>query len=110
MSEQLKDTVEKEKKSDLLEHTKFINADEYSEDELKTLTKLYNESFRDIKEGEIIRGKIVGISGDNVVLDVGFKSDGTIHRSEFSSTDEIKLGTEIDIVIESVEDEEGNLV
>ena len=110
MSEQEKETVETGKKSDLLEHTKFMNADEYTDDELKTLMKMYNESFKDIKEGEIIKGKIVGMSGDNVVLDVGFKSDGTIHKSEFASTEEIKMGTEIEIVIESVEDEEGNLV
>lgn len=93
-----------------LEGGKFINSDEYSEDELKSLAKLYSESFRDIKEGEIIQGKIVGITADNVVVDVGFKSDGTISKSEFNSTEEIKIGEQIDIVIESVEDEEGNLV
>ena len=89
---------------------KFLNADEYSEEELATLAKLYDESFRDIKEGEIIQGKIVGITDDNIVLDVGFKSDGTIARNEFAATDEIKLGAEVDIVIESVEDDEGNVV
>ncbi len=89
---------------------KFLNADEYSEEELATLAKLYDESFKDIKEGEIIQGKIVGITDDNIVLDVGFKSDGTIPRNEFAATDEIKLGAEVDIVIESVEDDEGNVV
>ncbi|MFC2135046.1 30S ribosomal protein S1 [Bacteroidota bacterium] len=122
MSEQEKEAVEQEavelqpeavepkKKSVVLEKTKFMNADEFSEEELEALSRLYNDSFKDIKEGEIIKGTIVGVSGDNIVLDVGFKSDGTIHKSEFNSTDEIKIGTEIEIVIESVEDEEGNLV
>ncbi|MFA3782768.1 30S ribosomal protein S1 [Melioribacteraceae bacterium 4301-Me] len=89
---------------------KYINAEEYSEEELKSLAKLYSESFRDIKEGEILKGKIVGINADNVVIDVGFKSDGTIPKTEFSATEEIKIGDDIDVVIESVEDEEGNLV
>lgn len=105
MSELQKDTMSK-----VSEQTKFINAEEYSPEELEQLSKLYSESFRDIKEGEIIQGTIVGIDGDNVVVDLGFKSDGTIPKSEFSATEEIKIGSKIDIVIESVEDEEGNLV
>ncbi|MDH7604239.1 MAG: 30S ribosomal protein S1 [Melioribacter sp.] len=105
MSDLQKDTMQK-----LSEQAKFVNAEEYSSEELELLSKLYSESFRDIKEGEIIQGTIVGIDGDNVVVDVGFKSDGTIPKSEFSSTEEIKIGSKIDIVIESVEDEEGNLV
>ena len=108
MSEQEKDMAAKAK--DHLDNFKFMNADEYSEEELTALSKLYDESFRDIKEGEIISGKIVGINNDNIVLDVGFKSDGSIPKSEFSATEEIKIGETVDIVIESVEDEEGNLV
>ncbi|MEW6507521.1 MAG: 30S ribosomal protein S1 [Bacteroidota bacterium] len=105
MSELEKDTIKK-----VSDPGKFINLDEYSPEELQTLSKLYSESFRDIKEGEIISGTIVGISGENVVVDVGFKSDGTIPKSDFNATEEIKIGNLIDIVIESVEDEEGNLV
>jgi len=105
MSEQVKDTMKR-----VSDAGKFINIDEYSPEELETLVKLYSESFRDIKEGEIIQGTIVGINGDNVVVDVGFKSDGSISKSEFTATEEIKIGNKIDIVIESVEDEEGNLV
>jgi small subunit ribosomal protein S1 len=105
MSDQVKET--KKKVSD---RVKFINEDEYSQEELQELSKLYSESFRDIKEGEILQGTIVGVSSDNVVVDVGFKSDGTISKNEFNATEEIKVGTKIDVVIESVEDEEGNLV
>jgi small subunit ribosomal protein S1 len=106
MSDNEKKAVDKE----LLEKPKFINAEEYSDEELQELAKMYDESFRDIKEGEIIQGKIVGVNDDNVIIDVGFKSDGSIPKSEFASTEEIKIGSEVDIVIESVEDEEGNLV
>ena len=110
MSEQEKDELVEEKKAAPFDKSRFINADEYSDEELQTLAGLYDSSFRDIKEGEIIAGKIVGISDDNVVIDVGFKSDGTIPKNEFNATEEIKLGAEVDIVIESVEDEEGNVV
>ncbi|MFZ6033293.1 MAG: 30S ribosomal protein S1 [Melioribacter sp.] len=99
-----------EKVQNQLDNVKFINPEEYTEEELQTLTKLYSESFRDIKEDEIIQGTIVGIHGDNVVIDVGYKTDGTIPKSEFSATEEIKIGNKVDIVIESFEDEDGNLV
>jgi len=89
---------------------RFINSEEYSQEELQSLEKLYENSFKDIKEGEIIRGRISSISGDNVVVDVGFKSDGTISREEFDPNQELKVGLDVDIVIESIEDEEGNLV
>ncbi len=102
--------IKEEVKSGAVVPTKFMNADEYSPEELQTLAKLYDQSFQDLKEGEIIKGKIVGITEDNVVLDIGFKSDGSISRNDFSPTEEIKLGQDIDVVIESTEDEDGNLV
>ncbi len=99
-----------EKVQNQSDNVKFINPEEYSEEELKALKKLYSESFRDIKEDEIMQGTIVGIHGDNVVIDVGYKTDGTIPKSEFLATEEIKIGNKVDIVIESFEDEDGNLV
>lgn len=110
MSEETKESVEITKARDLVEKTKYFNADEYSEAELLALTNMYNDSFKDIKEGEIITGKIVAISGDNVVVDVGFKSDGTVPKNEFAPDEELKIGQEIEIVIENAEDKEGNVV
>jgi small subunit ribosomal protein S1 len=109
MSEETKEQVE------TVQHPgkgkdKYLNADEYSPEELEVLSKLYSQSFKDVKEGEIIKGKIVGIQGDNVILDVGFKSEGTIPKADFSAGEEIKIGQDVEIVIESVEDGEGNLV
>lgn len=97
-------------KIDSVGKAKFFNADEYSEEELLTFANLYNDSFKNIREGEIIKGRIVGITSDHVILDVGFKSDGTISRNEFSPEEELKIGGDVEIVIESVEDEEGNLL
>jgi len=110
MSEQEEETKEEVVKEINFDASKFMNADEYSPEELQTLARLYDQSFQDLKEGEIIKGKIVGITDDNVVLDIGFKSDGTISRNDFTSTEELKIGSEVDVVIESTEDEDGNLV
>jgi small subunit ribosomal protein S1 len=89
---------------------KSFNDDSYSQEEFLTLAKLYSDSFRDVKEGEMIKGKIVRIQDDNVIIDVGFKSEGSIPKSEFKEYEEIKVGREIEVVLESVEDQEGNLV
>jgi small subunit ribosomal protein S1 len=96
------DDYEKAKKS--------FNDDTYSKEEFLTLAKLYSDSFRDVKEGELIKGRIVRIQDDNVIIDVGFKSEGSIPKSEFKEYEEIKVGREIEVVLESVEDQEGNLV
>lgn len=89
---------------------KFFYEDEYSPEEFAALSKLYGESFRDVKEGELIKGKIVQIQNDNVIVDIGFKSEGSVPKDEFHSSEEIKIGQEIEVVLESVEDQEGNLV
>jgi small subunit ribosomal protein S1 len=82
----------------------------YTQEEFLSLAKLYSDSFRDVKEGELIKGKIVRIQDDSVILDVGFKSEGSISKTEFTNADELKIGREVDVVLESVEDPEGNLV
>jgi small subunit ribosomal protein S1 len=115
MSELEKDAKQEEAseqtvKVDLASNSKFMNPEEYSESELAEYEKLYENSFNDIVEGEIVAGRIVGISDDHIVLDVGFKSDGSIPKNEFASTEELEIGGTVDIVIESVEDSEGNLV
>jgi small subunit ribosomal protein S1 len=89
--------------------TKF-DREEYSEEEFLELAKLYSDSFHDVQEGELIKGTIVGIQDDNVIIDVGFKSEGSIHITEFGEDPQLKIGDEIEVVIESVEDHEGNLV
>jgi len=111
MSEETKETTQNIMSDDDYEKAKKnFNDEEYSKEEFLSLAKLYTESFKDLKEGEIVTGKIVRIQGDNVILDVGFKSEGTISKSEFHESEEIIVGKEVEVVLESVEDQEGNLV
>jgi len=104
----------KEKPSNVLEDfekakNKFNTLD-YTQEEFEQLANLYTESFRDVKQGEMVKGRLVRIQGDNVIIDVGFKSEGTIPRSEFGEDATLEVGQEIEVVLESVEDLEGNLV
>ena len=111
MSEETNEVIENNVNADDFEKAKkSFNDDEYSQDEFLTLAKLYLDSFKDVKEGELIKAKIVQIQGDNIILDVGFKSEGSISKNEFENKDEIKIGDEVEVVLESVEDKDGNLV
>jgi len=109
MSE-VKETTLKKLSPDEYEKAKAkFNDEEYSQEEFLALAKLYSDSFRDVKEGEMIKGKVVRVQGDNVIVDVGFKSEGTIPKTEFPEN-ELKVGQVIEVVLESVEDKDGNLV
>ena len=111
MSEETKDTTKGVATVDDYEKAKKnFNDEEYSQEEFLALAKLYTESIKDVKEGELIKGKIVRIQGDQIILDVGFKSEGSIPKNEFHESEEIKVGNEVEVVLDSVEDQDGNLV
>lgn len=72
--------------------------------------KLYAESIKAFSEGEIVKGKIVEITSKEVVVDIGYKSEGAISISEFSDPDALKIGDEVEVYLESKEDENGMVV
>ncbi len=71
---------------------------------------IYDETFRKLQEGDIVKGKIVAVNEKEVVIDIGFKSEGFVPTAEFHNPQDIKVGNEIDVLIESMEDDEGHLV
>ncbi|MEW6410243.1 MAG: 30S ribosomal protein S1 [Nitrospirota bacterium] len=76
------------------------------------IQRLYEESFKSIKEGTIVKGKIIQVLQDGVVVDVGYKSEGIIPLQEFQKEEleRLSLGSEIDVYIEEWEDAEGNMI
>jgi small subunit ribosomal protein S1 len=91
-------------------NTKDFVAKDYSEDEFKKYIELYEKTFNVIKENEIAKGKIVAISDNDVLIDIGFKSDGRVPVDEFLDPDNLKIGDEVEIFVEKIEDKEGQLV
>jgi len=75
-----------------------------------SLEELYNQSLKNIKEGEIVKGKIVGITDTDVLVDIGYKSEGIIPLREFINPKEVQLGAETDVLVEQKEDENGRIV
>ena len=82
----------------------------YSKEEVDQMLSLYEKTFGTIKEGEIVKGKVLSISNNEVAVDIGFKSEGFVPLSEFSSTENLKVGDEIEVYLESIEDKDGHLV
>src|ERR1700742_1000962 len=64
----------------------------YSDSDREQLEKMYDGTFSSITKGEIISGTVVSINNKDVVLNVGFKSDGLVSVSEFRDTPELKVG------------------
>ena len=67
-----------------------------------TLEELYNQSIKIIKEGQIVKGKIVAVKQKEVIVDVGFKSEGIVAIAEFAK-DDLEVGKEVDFLIESID-------
>ncbi len=82
----------------------------YTEAERKELTSQYEETLTSVLENEIVKGKITAISDGDVVLDIGFKSDGLVPTSEFRDTPDLAPGDQIDVYVEQQEDARGQLV
>lgn len=75
------------------------------------LSKLYEESIKEFKADTILKGKIVDIiANKEVMIDVGYKSEGSVPISEFALPQEIKVGDEIEVYLESLENELGLVV
>ncbi|MDD4956516.1 MAG: 30S ribosomal protein S1 [Candidatus Omnitrophica bacterium] len=74
------------------------------------LAALYEQSISDIREGEILKGTIVHIGEKEVLVDVGYKSEGIVMKSEISDPEELKVGGPIDVMLESKENELGMVV
>ncbi len=77
--------------------------------ERKELEELYNQSIKIMREGDIIKGRVVSISQNDVLVDVGFKSEGIVALSQFQQSD-LVINQELDFFVDSIEDDAGAIV
>ena len=81
----------------------------YSDSEKKNLEDLYTKSFKSIDEQAVIMGTVVSINSREVVVNIGFKSDGVISASELRYNTNLKIGDEVEVYVENQEDANGQL-
>ena len=106
-------TVKDEQDKQTLEPETLSSSDEQeSDEEMDSMHDLYEQSFRNIQEGEVIRGRIVQVSDDFVMVDIGYKSEGQISIHEFrdeSGKMQADVGDEIDVLLEFHDDDDGSI-
>lgn len=82
----------------------------YSKDEREKLESLYSTSLKSIVEHEVLEGTIVGLTTKDAVINIGYKSDGSVPLSELRYNPDYKIGDSIEVYVESQEDKTGQLV
>lgn len=84
--------------------------EEYTEAEYSEMLGLYDKTMSEFVEGELVVGKILAVNDKEVAVDIGFKSEGVIPIEEFSRRDSVKVGDDIEVFLDNVEDKDGQLV
>jgi len=85
------------------------NVSHYSENDRVKYDKVYDNTFVQIEDGEIIRGSVVALTKTDVVVNIGFKSDGLVSLNEFRDVPGLKIGDEVEVMVVEKEDRQGNL-
>ncbi len=107
--EQPEEQPEEQTPADMAATEDAIALDDVSSPE--ELERLYEESLKHIQEGEIVRGRIIQIERDTVLVDVGYKSEGLIDLDEFANGGkDLQVGEEIDVLLEEKEDRDGQVI
>jgi small subunit ribosomal protein S1 len=95
---------------EVLENNNGLEEREYSDSEYQELSKLYEKTMSSITQGEIVKGRIVHIGDSYVAVDIGFKSEGAVPVAEFPNIKEMRIGDEVEVFLESVENKDGQLI
>ena len=87
-----------------------LDEGEYTSDEYEEMLSMYEETLSEIAEGEIVMATVIGRTDTEVILDVGFKSEGAVSLDEFRDPSEVKEGDTVEVFLESLEDDQGVVV
>src|SRR3989449_1669748 len=90
--------------------TQLADGEEESASMMGQWLQLYEDSLKDLEEGEIVRGRVLKIDDKEVTVDVGFKSEGVIPVEEFPDLEGVKVGDEIEVFLEKTENQDGLVV
>ena len=82
----------------------------YNDEDIKYLEEILQSKVDSRVPGSILKGKIVAMLGDDVIVEVGLKSEGVLDSSEFDSADEIEIGKEIEVLLEDTDSEGGMIL
>jgi small subunit ribosomal protein S1 len=84
--------------------------EDYTDEDYEQMLSMYEGTMSQIVEGEIVKSKVLRVTDNAVILDVGFKSEGSVPLDEFKDPHTLKEGDEIEVFLEHLEDQEGAVV
>ncbi|MGN6267524.1 MAG: 30S ribosomal protein S1 [Ginsengibacter sp.] len=85
------------------------NVTVYNDSEREKYDEVYDKTFKQINDGEMITGTVVAMTKTDVVINIGFKSDGLVGLNEFRDMPNLKVGDEVEVMVAEKEDKDGNL-
>ncbi|MBC8033694.1 MAG: 30S ribosomal protein S1 [Chitinophagaceae bacterium] len=85
------------------------NVSSYTKEEKEKYDVVYDNTFVAITDGELVKGLVVAMTKTDVVINIGFKSDGLVSLNEFRDTHGLKTGDEVEVMVVEKEDREGHL-
>ncbi len=86
------------------------NTDVYSSKQRDELAELYNNTLSTVQEKEVMEGTVISMNKREVVVDIGYKSDGIVNLNEFRYNPDLKVGDTVDVYVESLEDKKGQMI
>jgi len=101
----------KEASSEEFDWEKFTaDEDEYSAEKRAEYEAMYDETLSTVSVNEVVQGKVISMSKREVVINIGYKSEGVVSLNEFRYNPDLKIGDEVEVYVESQEDKKGQLV
>jgi Ribosomal protein S1 len=85
------------------------NVATYSKEEKEKYDAVYESTFKAVTDGELVKGLVVALTKTDVVINIGFKSDGLVSLNEFRDMPNLKVGDEVEVMVVEKEDREGHL-
>ena len=84
--------------------------DTYSRSQRQNLEQMYDNTLNTVTEKEVLDGTVIALNKREVVVDIGYKSDGIVSLNEFRYNPELKVGDKVEVYIESLEDKKGQMI
>src|SRR5437870_12739270 len=84
--------------------------EDYSDEDYEKMLSMYEGTMAQIVEGEIVKSKVLRVTDNAVILDVGVKVEGSVPLDEFKDPKSLKEGDEVEVLLEHLEDQEGSVV
>jgi small subunit ribosomal protein S1 len=83
---------------------------QFSGDDHAEMARMYEETLKDFVEGSIVSGEVLEVRSNEVLVDIGYKSEGIIPANEFGDLSEVKPGDKLDVLLAEIEDDDGMVI